>query len=197
MIDIVCKSAASALSLTMAAYKLRINCMRHACKLLCACIPQIFAGLLVGAMLPYWFSAMTMKSVGKAALAMVEEVRRQFNTIPGLMEGTARPDYRRCVEISTAVSASCWPFFLLQLCRLWKDGHDDSLASCMQHLGGPCQRLTTFQYFQLCEGSCQRKCFCLLCIVMIGPELRFSWEIGINQHSNASPCILCRRPYRR
>ena len=62
---------------------------------------QIFAGLLVGAMLPYWFSAMTMKSVGKAALAMVEEVRRQFNTIQGIMEGTARPDYRLCVEIST------------------------------------------------------------------------------------------------
>ena len=62
---------------------------------------QVFAGLLVGAMLPYWFSAMTMKSVGKAALAMVEEVRRQFNTISGLMEGTARPDYVRCVEIST------------------------------------------------------------------------------------------------
>jgi len=52
-------------------------------------------------MLPFWFSAMTMKSVGKAALAMVEEVRRQFNTINGLMEGTARPDYSRCVKIST------------------------------------------------------------------------------------------------
>jgi inorganic pyrophosphatase len=68
--------------------------------------PRIFAGLLVGAMLPYWFSAMTMRSVGQAALAMVEEVRRQFNTIPGLMEGTARPDYRTCVEISTAASLS-------------------------------------------------------------------------------------------
>lgn len=68
--------------------------------------PKVFAGLLFGAMLPYWFSAMTMKSVGKAALAMVEEVRRQFNTIPGLMEGTARPDYKRCVEISTASSLS-------------------------------------------------------------------------------------------
>ncbi len=45
-----------------------------------------------------------MKSVGKAALAMVEEVRRQFNTIPGLMDGSARPDYRQCVEISTQVS---------------------------------------------------------------------------------------------
>ena len=69
-----------------------------------SCAAQIFAGLLVGAMLPYWFSAMTMKSVGKAALAMVEEVRRQFNTIQGIMEGTARPDYRLCVEISTQVS---------------------------------------------------------------------------------------------
>ncbi|KAK9830190.1 hypothetical protein WJX72_010203 [[Myrmecia] bisecta] len=68
--------------------------------------PEVFSGLLVGAMLPYWFSAMTMKSVGKAALAMVEEVRRQFNTIAGLMEGTARPDYRRCVEISTSASLS-------------------------------------------------------------------------------------------
>ena len=68
--------------------------------------PRVFSGLLVGAMLPYWFSAMTMKSVGKAALAMVEEVRQQFNTIPGLMEGTARPDYRRCVEISTSASLS-------------------------------------------------------------------------------------------
>jgi inorganic pyrophosphatase len=68
--------------------------------------PEVFSGLLVGAMLPYWFSAMTMKSVGKAALAMVEEVRRQFAEIPGLMEGTSRPDYRRCVEISTAASLS-------------------------------------------------------------------------------------------
>ncbi|KAL4281686.1 hypothetical protein GQ457_03G042210 [Hibiscus cannabinus] len=55
--------------------------------------PKVFIGLIVGAMLPYWFSAMTMKSVGSAALKMVEEVRRQFNTIPGLMEGHAKPDY--------------------------------------------------------------------------------------------------------
>jgi len=63
--------------------------------------PEVFFGLLLGAMLPYWFSAMTMKSVGKAALAMVEEVRRQFREIPGLMEGTNKPDYKKCVEIST------------------------------------------------------------------------------------------------
>ena len=66
--------------------------------------PKVFPGLLVGAMLPYWFSAMTMKSVGKAALAMVEEVREQFRTRPGILEGTQRPDYKRCVEISTRAS---------------------------------------------------------------------------------------------
>ncbi|GBG89456.1 hypothetical protein CBR_g49246 [Chara braunii] len=66
--------------------------------------PKEFVGLIVGAMLPYWFSAMTMKSVGKAALAMVEEVRRQFNTIAGLMEGTVKPDYKKCVMISTDAS---------------------------------------------------------------------------------------------
>ncbi|KAM0974365.1 hypothetical protein ACFX2C_017555 [Malus domestica] len=66
--------------------------------------PKVIIGLLVGAMLPYWFSAMTMKSVGSAALKMVEEVRRQFNTIPGLMEGTAKPDYATCVKISTDAS---------------------------------------------------------------------------------------------
>ncbi|KAK8520455.1 hypothetical protein V6N12_004393 [Hibiscus sabdariffa] len=66
--------------------------------------PKVFIGLLVGAMLPYWFSAMTMKSVGSAALKMVEEVRRQFNSIPGIMEGTAKPDYATCVKISTDAS---------------------------------------------------------------------------------------------
>ncbi|KAG6718890.1 hypothetical protein I3842_04G175400 [Carya illinoinensis] len=66
--------------------------------------PKVIIGLLVGAMLPYWFSAMTMKSVGSAALKMVEEVRRQFNSIPGLMEGTAKPDYATCVKISTDAS---------------------------------------------------------------------------------------------
>ncbi|KAL1564030.1 Pyrophosphate-energized vacuolar membrane proton pump 1 [Salvia divinorum] len=66
--------------------------------------PKVFIGLLVGAMLPYWFSAMTMKSVGSAALKMVEEVRRQFNSIPGLMEGLAKPDYATCVKISTDAS---------------------------------------------------------------------------------------------
>ncbi|MCO5554562.1 hypothetical protein L7F22_008092 [Adiantum nelumboides] len=59
---------------------------------------RAFVGLIVGAMLPYWFSAMTTKSVGKIAVSMVEEVRRQFNTIPGLMEGVTKPDYATCVK---------------------------------------------------------------------------------------------------
>lgn len=65
--------------------------------------PKVFSGLLVGAMLPYWFSAMTMKSVGKAALAMVNEVRLQFSN-PSIIEGTEKPDYKRCVQISTEAS---------------------------------------------------------------------------------------------
>ena len=58
-------------------------------------------GLLLGAMLPFLFSAFTMKAVGRAAFAIVNEVRRQFREIPGIMEGTGRPDYARCVAIST------------------------------------------------------------------------------------------------
>ena len=62
---------------------------------------KVLVGLLLGAMLPFLFSAFTMKAVGRAAFAIVTEVRRQFREIPGLMEGTALPDYARCVDIST------------------------------------------------------------------------------------------------
>ena len=65
------------------------------------CRTAVICGLFIGGMLPFLFSAMTMESVGKAANQMIEEVRRQFKSIPGLMEGTGRPDYKRCVEIST------------------------------------------------------------------------------------------------
>ncbi len=63
--------------------------------------PQILVGLIIGAMLPFLFSALTMQAVGRAAQGIVEEVRRQFREIPGLMEGTATPDSARCVDIST------------------------------------------------------------------------------------------------
>ncbi len=63
--------------------------------------PAVVVGLFVGGMLPFIFSAMTMQAVGRAASQIVEEVRRQFREIPGLMEGKAEPDYESCVDIST------------------------------------------------------------------------------------------------
>jgi K(+)-stimulated pyrophosphate-energized sodium pump len=63
--------------------------------------PMVFTSVFIGAVLPFLFTAMTMKSVGKAAFAMIEEVRLQFRTIPGIMEGTGKPDYAKCVAIST------------------------------------------------------------------------------------------------
>jgi K(+)-stimulated pyrophosphate-energized sodium pump len=63
--------------------------------------PLVIAGLFIGAMLPFLFSALTMNSVGKAAYQMIEEVRRQFREDSGIMDGTSKPDYARCVDIST------------------------------------------------------------------------------------------------
>ena len=63
--------------------------------------PRVMVGLLIGAMLAYLFSALTMTAVGKAANGVVREVRRQFAEIPGLLAGTGRPDYARCVDITT------------------------------------------------------------------------------------------------
>ena len=62
---------------------------------------KTLVGLLLGAMLPFLFSAFTMKAVGRAAFSIVNEVRRQFREIPGIMDGTGRPDYAACVDIST------------------------------------------------------------------------------------------------
>jgi K(+)-stimulated pyrophosphate-energized sodium pump len=63
--------------------------------------PLVVIGLLLGGILPFYVGALTMTAVGRAAQGMVEEVRRQFREIPGLMEGTAKPDSARCVDIST------------------------------------------------------------------------------------------------
>ena len=63
--------------------------------------PEVVIGLLIGGMLPFAFSALTMDSVSKAAYKMIEEVRRQFRDIPGILDGDAKPDYSSCVSIST------------------------------------------------------------------------------------------------
>ncbi len=65
---------------------------------------NVLACLFVGAMIPFIFSALAIRAVGEAAMAMVEEVRRQFRTIPGIMEGTGKPEYDKCVAISTQAS---------------------------------------------------------------------------------------------
>ncbi len=66
--------------------------------------PYVVIGLLVGGLLPFYFSSFLIKAVGRAAYTIVNEVRRQFKEIPGIMEGTAKPDYAKCVGISTSAA---------------------------------------------------------------------------------------------
>ncbi len=63
--------------------------------------PRVMVGLFLGAAMPFLFSSITLQAVGRAAYQMVEEVRRQFKEMPGIMEYKTKPDYIRCVDIST------------------------------------------------------------------------------------------------
>ncbi|MBI6007525.1 sodium/proton-translocating pyrophosphatase, partial [Clostridium perfringens] len=65
---------------------------------------DVLSGLFIGAMIPFIFSSLAINAVGQAAMAMVEEVRRQFREIPGILEGTGKPEYDKCVAISTDAS---------------------------------------------------------------------------------------------
>ncbi len=90
-------AALTALAL-MAAYANAVDLGDEGVNLLDA---RVLVGLFIGGMLPFLFSSLTMQAVGRAASAMVNEVRRQFREIPGIMDGTGQPEYARCVDIST------------------------------------------------------------------------------------------------
>jgi len=96
-------AALTALSLFVA-YKEAVQAKTGVALVIDVTDPEVIAGLFIGGMLTFLFSALTMTAVGKAAMEMVEEVRRQFREIPGIMEGTAKPDHKRCIEISTKSS---------------------------------------------------------------------------------------------
>jgi len=78
--------------------------------------PWIMAGLFIGGVLPFVFSSFALRAVGRAAFDMIEEVRRQFKEIPGLLEGKTKADYARCVDIATKaaikrmIAPGCWPY---------------------------------------------------------------------------------------
>ena len=96
-------AALTALSL-FAAYKQSIEALSGRSLVIDITNPKVIAGLFIGGMLTFLFSALTMTAVGKAAMEMVEEVRRQFRENPGIMDYTVKPDHKKCIDISTKSS---------------------------------------------------------------------------------------------
>jgi K(+)-stimulated pyrophosphate-energized sodium pump len=112
--------------------------------------------LFVGGMIPVVFSALAMNSVGKAAMDMVYEVRRQFKEIPGIMEGTAKPEYAKCVDISTkaALREMMLPGVLtlgfpIAIVLLGKLVYGDNNQLIAEMLGGYMAELQFREYFGL------------------------------------------------
>ncbi len=108
--------------------------------------PFVLAGLFLGGLIPYLFSSMAMEAVGKAGGLVVEEVRRQFKSIPGIMEGTAKPDYARCVDIVTtsalkqmvvpALIPVLTPVIIAMLGVFWLSGAMPGEYAAAKMLGG-------------------------------------------------------------
>ena len=95
--------------------------------------PMIFTSLLFGAMVPYAFSALTMKSVADAAEGMVADVNDQIKGNPGILDGTSKPDYTRCIRVSTqaALKEMIMPGLLVKMCLCRLQSHLSFLASSL------------------------------------------------------------------
>ncbi len=108
--------------------------------------PYVLAGLFIGGAIPFLFAAMAMEAVGHAGGLVVEEVRRQFKSIPGIMEGTAKPDYARCVDIVTqsaikqmivpALIPVLTPVLIAMLGAFWLNAALPGQYACAKLLGG-------------------------------------------------------------
>ncbi len=122
--------------------------------------PKVIIGLFIGGMLPYLFSSLTMSAVGKAANQMIDEVRRQFREIEGIMEGKGKPDYSKCVSISThaALKEMVLPGLIAIIATAfrWIYSWERSIGRLIgRSIGNRCSRGNSNGEFRRCMGQCQ------------------------------------------